>query len=305
MRVERGRITARVTASGTLSALVTVQVGSQVSGRIQDILVDFNSPVHRGQVLARIDPQIFRAAVEQARANLAASEGNLARNRARAVDARRQYQRALALSEEERLIAQADVDTADANRQAADAEVQAMEGSVAQARAALHQAEVNLGYTTITSTIDGIVISRDVDVGQTVAASLQAPTLFTIAQDLRKMQVDTNVAEADVGKLRPGMTANVTFTYAEKEDALRVPNAALRFRPSTDLASRASRPGPGERTVWPLRGGGPEPVTIRTGLSDGAATEALDGDLREGDLLVTEETGGSGGGLPRAFRRPL
>jgi len=355
VKVERGRIVARVTASGTLSALVTVQVGTQVSGRIQDLYVDFNSPVRRGQVLARIDPQFFRAAVEQAKANLAAAEGNLAKARAQAVDAHRQYERAKTLAGQGQLIAESDLDTADANAQAADAQIQAMEGAVAQARASLYQAEVNLGYTTITSSIDGTVISRNVDVGQTVAASLQAPTLFTIAQDLKKMQVDTNVSEADVGKLgagmatsftvdafpgetfkgvirqirnapqsvqnvvtydavidvdnsdlrlRPGMTANVTFTYAEKDDALKLPNAALRFRPPAEIAARAPRPERDRRTVWILRHGEPEPISIRTGLSDGSVTEIAEGDLREGDPLVTEAST-PGNNVPPAFRRPL
>jgi len=355
VKVERGKIVARVTASGTLSALVTVQVGSQVSGRIQELYVDFNSPVRKGQVLARIDPQIFRAAVEQAKANLAAAEGNLAKARAQAVDAHRQLERARSLLQEGQLIAQSDVDTADANAQSADAQVQAMQGSVAQARASLDLAEVNLGYTAITSSIDGTVISRDVDVGQTVAASLQAPTLFTIAQDLKEMQVDTNVSEADVGKLsagmastftvdafpgetfkgavrqirnapqsvqnvvtydavidvnnpdlrlRPGMTANVTFTYAEKADALKLPNAALRFRPPAEIAAKAPRPERDRRIVWVLRDGKPEPLSVRTGLSDGSVSEIAEGDLREGDELITEATS-SRNNVPPAFRRPL
>src|SRR4029077_8024421 len=145
VKVERGRIVARVTASGTLSALVTVQVGTQVSGRIQDLYVDFNSPVRKGQVLAKIDPQFFKAAVEQAKANLAAAEGNLAKAKAQAVDAHRQFERAKSLNEQGQLIAQSDVDTANANAQAADAQVQAMEGAVAQSRASLYQADVNLG----------------------------------------------------------------------------------------------------------------------------------------------------------------
>jgi len=355
VKVERGKIVARVTASGTLSALVTVQVGSQVSGRIQELYVDFNSPVRKGQVLARIDTQIFRAAVEQAKANLGAAEGNLAKARAQAVDAHRQLERARSLLQEGQLIAQSDVDTADANAQSADAQVQAMQGSVAQARASLDLAEVNLGYTAITSSIDGTVISRDVDVGQTVAASLQAPTLFTIAQDLKEMQVDTSVSEADVGKLsagmastftvdafpgetfkgavrqirnapqsvqnvvtydavidvnnpdlrlRPGMTANVTFTYAEKADALKLPNAALRFRPPAEIAAKAPRPERDRRIVWVLRDGKPEPLSVRTGLSDGSVSEIAEGDLREGDELITEATS-SRNNVPPAFRRPL
>jgi HlyD family secretion protein len=355
VKVDRGRIVAKVTASGTLSALVTVQVGTQVSGRIQDLYVDFNSPVHKGQVLAKIDPQFFKAAVEQAKANLTAAQGNLAKSKAQAADAHRQYTRSKLLLDEGQLIAQSDVDTAGANMEAADAAVQAMQGEVEQAKAALYQAEVNLGYTTIASSIDGTVISRNVDVGQTVAASLQAPTLFTIAQDLKKMQVDTNVSEADVGKLsagmrtsfgvdafpgetfkgtirqirnapqsvqnvvtydavidvdnpdlklRPGMTANVTFTYAEKDDALKFPNAALRFRPPAEIASKAPRPERDRRILWVLRDGQPVPVSVRTGLSDGSVTEIAEGDVKEGDALVTEAAN-AGSNVPPAFRRPL
>jgi HlyD family secretion protein len=207
--VERGRIVAKVTATGTLSAIVTVQVGSQVSGRIQALYADYNSRVKKGQLIAKIDPQLFQAAQAQARANLAAAEGNLARARAQALDAERQYGRARALAAE-KLVAQADLDAAQAAYEGAAAGVKAAQGSVEQARAALHQTQVNLEYTNILSPTDGVVISRSVDVGQTVAASLQAPTLFVIAEDLSKMQVDTSVAEADVGRLRDGMAASFT-----------------------------------------------------------------------------------------------
>ena len=202
-RVDRGRIVAQVTATGTLSALVTVQVGSQVSGRIQQLFVDFNSPVKKGQLIAKIDPQLFQATLEQARANHIAARADLARAKVQAADAARQLARTRSLAER-KLVAQADLDTAQATAEGAQAGVDAAAGKVEQARASLHQAQVNLAYTTIISPIDGIVISRSVDVGQTVAASLQAPTLFVIAEDLAKMQVDTSVAEADVGKLRAG-----------------------------------------------------------------------------------------------------
>jgi len=288
--VDRGRIVARVTATGTLSALVTVQVGSQVSGRIAQLFVDFNSEVKKNEVIAKIDPELFRAAVEQAKANYSAAQGNLEKSKAQAVDAQRQYERSKALAEQ-KLIALADRDTAESTAAAARAQVSASQGALEQAQAALRSAQLNLDYSTIKSPIDGVVISRSVDVGQTVAASLQAPTLFTIAEDLKKMQVDTNVAEADVGKLRPemeatftvdaypqerfrgkvrqirnapitvqnvvtydavidvenpelklkpGMTANVSFIYAQKGDVVRVPNAALRFRPPSELARASS-----------------------------------------------------------------
>ncbi len=357
--VTRGRVVARVTATGTLSALVTVQVGSQISGRISDILVDFNSPVRKGQVLARIDPLLLRAAVAQAQANLRASEGELTAARVRATDAGRQAERARDLRRQN-LVAQADLDTAQANADAAWAEVASADGHLAQARAALNQAEVNLGYATIVSPTDGVVISRNVDVGQTVAASLQAPTLFVIAQDLRRMQVDTSVAEADVGhlspgmsatfavdaypgevfggqvrqvrdapqivqnvvtydavidvsnenlKLKPGMTANVTFVYADRDDVLRVPNAGLRFRPPAAwVAAQPPDRARGERLIWVLREGKPVPLTVAVGVTDGTATEVTRGDVRDGDAVLTEVTGGNtraAGGTPgtNALRR--
>ncbi|MGE5237165.1 MAG: efflux RND transporter periplasmic adaptor subunit [Acidobacteriota bacterium] len=377
--VDRGAIVAKVTATGTLSAIVTVQVGSQVSGRIAALYADFNSPVKKGELIAKIDPQIFEATVAQARANDVAAEGNLAKAKAQALDAERQYTRSKELAAR-KLIAQADLDTAQANYDAAKAQVDASAGSVEQAKAALHQAQVNLAYTDIVSPTDGVVISRNVDVGQTVAASLQAPTLFLIAEDLRKMQVDTSVAEADVGrltqgmkatftvdaypndkfvgvvrqirnapqtvqnvvtydavidvanpelKLKPGMTANCTFVYAQREDVLRIPNAALRFRPSAALlayangaengpgrgpntitaAHRGGSPGgaaelrgqtraddPDRRTVWVLRGTQPVPVQVETGVTDGTVTELVSGDVHDGDNLIADIISGPGSG---------
>src|SRR6266545_2978622 len=207
--VERGDIVAKVTATGTLSALVTVQVGTQVSGRIKEIMVDFNSPVKKGQVIARLEPALFQAAVESARANNLAVTGTIAKLEAQAENARLQHERAQALFDR-KAIAQADLDTARATQKAAEGELAASRGNLAQTKASLHQAEVNLGYATIISPTTGVVISRSVDVGQTVAASLQAPTLFLIAEDLTKMQVDTSVAEADIGKLKSGMDASFT-----------------------------------------------------------------------------------------------
>ena len=375
--IDRGRLSAHVTASGTVSALVTVQVGSQVSGRVESLFVDFNSKVKKGEVIAKIDPRLFEADVQKARANLTAANGNFARTKADAELAERQATRARGLNAEG-LSSKADLDTAESAAVSAKAQVEAQRGAVEQARAAVQQAELNLAYTVIKSPIDGVVISRSVDVGQTVAASLSAPTLFTIAEDLSKMQVDTFVAEADVGKLqpgttatftvdafpgrrfqgkvreirnapqtvqnvvtydavidvdnpnlelKPGMTANVTVIVAEKDDVLRVPNAALRFRPGPEVTGSASAGPPGGRpprgswprssaspagsgemaspedgadprtrgdrkTVYVLVNGIPKPMRIRTGITDGNNTELLDGELAEGAEVITSSSGG-------------
>jgi HlyD family secretion protein len=368
--VQRGRLISRVTATGTLSALVTVQVGTQVSGRIAQLNVDFNSPVKKGELIAKIDPQLFQAALEQARANYIEAKATLAKSKAQALDAQRQLTRGDALLKKE-LISQADRDTLETNKLAAEAQVEVSAGAVEQARAALHQAEINLAYTSIISPIDGTVISRNVDVGQTVAASLQAPTLFTIAENLKKMQVDTNVAEADVGrltpgmiagftvdaypnerfqgtirqirnapqtvqnvvtydavidvdnsdlKLRPGMTTNVTVIVAEKDDVLKVPNAALRFKPPPELIQElirvAAHPGAkdaggGQRVAGRAPGGEarrlPRPVEAGGEMSAPAApNEKTVWVLKEGrPIPVSIRTGISDGTLTEVVSGPM
>ncbi len=364
-RVERGPLTAAVSATGNLNAVVTVQVGSQVSGQIKELLVDFNSVVRRGQVIARIDPESFlakvnqaraeleaaraavlnqqaqvekaRADVENARAALAQARADTARAQVALLDARRDLDRKSELLRRE-LIARSDTDTAQATHDSAVAALEAarareqsaaaavaaaeaqqrvaeaqLASAVAQVRqkeAALRQAEVDLEHTTIRAPVDGVVVSRQVDVGQTVAASLQAPTLFTIAQDLTRMQVETSVDEADIGRVRldgpavftvdafpgetfrgrvvqirkaaqvvqnvvtytvvvavdnpdqrllPGMTANVRLIVAEKADVLKVPNAALRFRPAgVEPADTPPASGPRARGPAAWTGSGRE-----------------------------------------------
>ncbi len=348
--IDRGRVASKVTATGIVSALVTVLVGAQVSGRIESIQVDFNSAVKKGQTIATLEPSLLKAAVEQANANYLSAKANVEKAKAQALDAERQYTRQKELGSKQ-LVAQAEVETAEANLNVTRATVTAAEAGVLQAAAALHQTQVNLKYATIQSPIDGVVISRAVDVGQTVAASLQTPTLFTIAQDLTKMQVDTSVAEGDVGKitkgmkvgfsvdaypgqrfegavrqvrdaavtvqnvvtydavidvdnqkrlLKPGMTATVTFTPAERLDVLRVQNAALRFRPDSAPAAAASsgRSGPrsarettaksDRRKLYRLVGQEARPVDIQVGLTDGSVTEIVSGDVHEGDAVITE-----------------
>lgn len=263
--VTRGNITAFVTTTGNLNAVITVQVGSQVSGQVKELFADFNSEVKRGQLIARIDPATFeatmaqvkaeqdaaeatvlnqaaqveraRAEVDNARAALAVARAQTAKSNAALLDARRDLTRKQGLFGQE-LIARSDLDTAQAVHDQADAQLESSraqelalasaikaaeaqfkvteaqlkgaEAAVRQKRAAVQQAQVNLEYTFIRAPVDGVVISRNVDVGQTVAASLQAPTLFTIAQDLTKMQIDTNVDEADIGRTQVGQ--RVTFT---------------------------------------------------------------------------------------------
>ena len=207
--VERRSISSRVTASGTLQARVTVQVGSQVSGRVLALYADFNSKVKKGDIVAKLDPQLLQAALEQARANYASAQANAAKANATLVDAERQYERAKT-QKAEGLASQQDVDTAQTAAAVARAGVDAAKANIEQARAALNQDQVNVALTVIKSPIDGIVISRSVDVGQTVAASLQAPVLFTIAEDLTKMHIEASVPESDVGKLAVDMP--VAFT---------------------------------------------------------------------------------------------
>jgi HlyD family secretion protein len=490
-KAERGNLRNSVTATGTLQAVTTVQVGSQASGTISALYVDFNSTVKKGQVVAQLDPATTRAQVEQARANLvqaraalqqaqagvAQSRAGISQSRAVVTDAQAkalaakstvQNQQAgvsgaqanLAvlkaqmddaagfLRQQETLagegvIARRDVETAQTSYRTAEAryrqaatqvqqaqlsaqsssssgivqsqaqieqahagvqqaqaqaqnaagQVQSAAAGVQQAQAALQLAEINLSHTTITSPIDGVVVSRDVDVGQTVAASLSAPTLFTIANDLTRMQVMANIDQADIGlveqakgvnftvdafpgdefkgaiqqirlnpqnvqnvvtynvvidvanpeqKLKPGMTANLEITIDERNNVLKVPNAALRFTPQATAAGQRQRTGQGAggagsvqgsgrgsrqagtannasgddattanatqaegarervapatspvlegqtRRVWTLgQDGKPQPRRIKVGLTDGAATEVLEGDLREGEVVIT------------------
>jgi HlyD family secretion protein len=384
--VARGDVISRVSASGSLSAVVTVEVGSQVSGRIQALYADFNSVVKKGQRIAKIDPALFEAAVAQAAANVTAARGNLARLEAQAEEAERLARRAAQLFET-RIVAENDRDASASTALAARAAVQQGRGQLAQSQAALYQSETNLRYTDILAPTDGIVISRAVNVGQTVAASLSAPVIFTIAQDLRAMEVHTNIAESDIGRLRagmdasftvdaypterfrgrireirnapqvvqnvvtydavidvenaelklkPGMTATVNIVSELRDGVLRVPNAALRFRPDA-LAARpagaggASRAGgaagrsgsmaagaaggpsarerpdrdPALRSIYVLVDKESVRREVKVGLSDGGFTEVTGGELREGDLVITGiegQSGGSGGrpgGPPR------
>jgi len=207
--LERGPITAVVSATGTLSPVNTVQVGSQVSGSIQRLDVDFNDRVEKGEVIAQIDPAIFRAKLAEAQANLASAEAGRDKAAVAVAEAERELERVAELNRK-KLAPPSERDTAQFARDSAVVELRVQEAAVAQAQAAMEREQVNLDYTTIVAPTDGVVISRDVDVGQTVAASLQAPTLFTIANDLTRMQVEADVDESFIGKVHEGQ--RVTFT---------------------------------------------------------------------------------------------
>lgn len=359
--VTRGDVIETVDATGTLQAVTTVQVGTQVSGTIKALHADFNSRVRRGQVVAELDPSLFETQVEQARASLTRLEADVRRAEAQLDDAQQKLTRARELAARE-LIATSDLEAAAVNARVADSALQGAQAQVVQGRASLHHAEVNLAHTIITAPIDGIVISRNVDVGQTVAASMQAPTLFVIARDLREMQVEASIAESDIGRivvaqavsfrvdayptetfagtvsqvrlqpvieqnvvsyvtvidvpnpdmrLKPGMTANVTVEIARAADVLRVPNSALRARPSPDVVAALAPPGREDREtstsgeheraadtsgggtgrpdgeVWLLVDGYLTSIPVRIGITDGTRTVVFARTLAEGAAVVT------------------
>jgi HlyD family secretion protein len=279
--ISRGDIEALVVSSGTLNPVTVVDVGSQVSGKIDKLYVDFNSKVKQGQLIAELDQSSFITQVNQNEANYQSSVASLERSKVTLENVKKQYERALNLFEKD-LISFEEKDTAETQYYTAKSDVQSAEARLQQAKSQLETSKVNLAYTVIRSPIDGVVISRDVNVGQTVAASFQAPVLFKIANDLSKMRVECSVDEADIGKvkegqisrftvdafsdetfsgtvtqvryspetvqnvvtyttivdvenpelkLRPGMTATVSIVTGEAKNALRVPNAALRFTP--------------------------------------------------------------------------
>lgn len=205
--VDRGPITSIVTATGTVNPVVSVLVGSQVSGKIAKLYADFNAVVKQGQPLAQIDPLPFQSRVNQARAAVKSATGSLAKANNMAAQRKRERDRMAALRTQA-FVSQADLDLADTNYRDAAAQIEVAQAQVDQAQATLASAELDLGYTTIYSPVNGIVISRTVDIGQTVVASFQTPTLFVIAQDLMKMQVNANVSESDIGGVAEGKTAS-------------------------------------------------------------------------------------------------
>jgi HlyD family secretion protein len=346
--VTRGDIVDTVSSTATVQPVTTVEVGSQMSGTIEALFADYNSIVRKGEVLAKLDQSTFASAVDQAKASLASAEAEVERLRVARETADTALTRARELSARELLPAE-DLQTAETDCGSAAAQLVGAQSRVVQARASVHSSEVDLAKTVITSPIDGVVIARNVDVGQTVAASFTAPTLFVIAADLSKMQLDANIDESDVGqvstnqsvtfrvdaypsetfrgrvaqvrlnaatlnnvvtyaamidapnpdlKLKPGMTATVTIEVGRKAGVLRVPTAALRFKPDAATLARfanGSSPAPAKTpTVWVSSRGAISPVGVRIGANDATHTEILDGPLAEGAVVVTRSTTAAG-----------
>ena len=229
--VTRGAITSSISATGKVNAMEMVEVGTQVSGTIKEMYVDFNSPVTKGQLLAVLDPDVLTSRVEESKASLAVAQAGATRARAEVVNAQRAAKRSRELWER-KLIARSELDTAETQLTVARASLTEANSRVIQAQESLRQAETNLGYTKIFSPIDGVVISRQVDVGQTVAASLQAPTLFSIARDLTQMQVEANIDEADIGRIKEGQKAVCKFD-SWPEDAFEAVVFQKRLNPET------------------------------------------------------------------------
>jgi len=341
--VDRGEIAATVTATGVVNPVTTVQVGTYVSGPIREIDVDFNSPVAKGQRVAKIDPAPFQLRVDQAVANLENTRARVRRARADLALKRLTRDRNQELRGRN-LISQSELDAAESSHDQALAELALEEAGVRQAESALAEARVNLDYTEIRSPVDGVVVSRNVDVGQTVAASFQTPTLFLIAEDLARMQVEAKVSESDIGgvregqvasfsvdaypartfhgevvqvrnapttvqnvvtydvvvrvdnaalELKPGMTAAVTITTDRRDDAIRLPARALRFRPEPEDGApppAAAAPAAGETAepaVFVLDASGElRRVPVRTGLANERFAELLSDGVEPGDAVV-------------------
>ena len=323
--VDRGDIIQTISANGTLAPVVLVNVGTQISGTVSKLYVNFNDQVETGQILAELDPALLNAQLQQSKANLLSDQVTLkiAENKLR---------RNQALIEKGFISNEA-------------LEIVEQELDVAHAQFAISKAQVardhaNLDYSIIKSPISGVVIARDVDIGQTVAANFQTPILFQIAKDLSQMQINISVAEADIGLLHidqqinftvdafpernytgmveqvrlnptilenvvtynviamvnnddgsllPGMTANIRFVVNQKEAALRTPNAALRYKPKSPDTIDSSTIKPGIPVLYQLKNGKPTPINIKTGITDGNFTEIIDGQVTEGDKLIVRE----------------
>jgi len=330
--IDRGDIIQNISANGTLNPVVLVNVGTQVSGTVYKLFADFNDQVKKGQILVELDPSLFEAQLRQSEASVLTAQVALK-------VAENKMVRNVALKEQGFI----SPDALDVVTQ----QLEAARAQLAVSSAQLARDRTSFNYTIIRSPISGVVIARNIDVGQTVAASFQTPTLFQIAKDLRQMQIDTSVAEADIGHLHlgqtvnfsvdafqdreftgtveqvrlnpviqqnvvsynvivavsnddgvllPGMTANVRFTVNQKKGVLRVPNAALRFKPAgedADTAAAAARP-PGKHMLYRLEDGKPVSINVKTGVSDNNYTEILEGDVAEGDRIIVRDVGEKG-----------
>ena len=356
--VQRGDLTVTVTATGTLQPVNQVDVGSELSGIIRVVLVDFNDKVQRDQVLAVLDTDRLQAQVLESRASLQSSEAKVREAQATVQETRLAFERCEKLAERQ-LCATGELDTARAAHARAQAAEASARAQVAEARATLDGKETELAKAEIRSPIDGLVLLRQIEPGQTVAASLQAPILFTLAEDLAQMELHVAVDEADVGRigegqaavftvdawpersfpanitqvrfaprtvegvvtyetvlavdnsdlaLRPGMTATAVITVQELQDALLIPNAALRFTPAANGTGQPRQRGAfgmifprppmsqrrsnvernGSPRVWVLRAGKPEAVAVKTGASDGKFTELKSGDIKPGEQVVID-----------------
>jgi HlyD family secretion protein len=325
--IERGDIIQTISANGTLTPVVLVNVGTQISGTVTKLYADYNDQVETGQVLAELDPALLRAQLQQSRANLLSAQTALK-------IAESKLKRHRILKEKEFISPEA--------LEVIEQEVETARAQLAISKAQVDRDQANLNYSVIRSPISGVVIARDVDIGQTVAANFQTPTLFQIAKDLRQMQINISVAEADIGQLYigqlinftvdafqlrkftgtvkqvrlnptiqenvvtynvvamvdnddgallPGMTANIHFVVMQKNDALRVPNAALRYQPKdaeSGEGNRITKPA-NQPTLYLLSQGQPAPVNVTTGISDGNFTEIIDGEVKTGDKVIISE----------------
>jgi len=331
-KVERSTIVEKVEAAGVINPVKTVSIGSQVSGIISEIYVDFNSQVKKGQILAQLDPALLQAQVNKALGDVNAAKANYQKTKSILIYDKTNYQRYQRLYKR-RYVAKGDVDLAEATYKSDMAQLNAMSGQIAQTTATLQNNATNLRYTKIISPVDGVVVSRAVDVGQTVAASFQTPTLFTVAQDLNKMQIEVSVSEADIGKvkvgqqveynldgypdevftgkvsqvrlspttvsnvvtytvivqinndkgkLRPGMTANVSIITNKKENVLCVDNAALRFTPKEITEGKKFK----KQGIWILKNNKPTRINIKTEITDSDYTEIISNEIKEGDDVI-------------------
>lgn len=358
--VERGSVVAMVGATGTINPVTSVQVGAQVTGKIISLHADYNSVVKAGEIIARIDPSLFQTKRDQAAASLVNAKAMWSKARADLAQRKRELDRTRRLFARE-LVSQNELDVATTAEEGATAQLEVSAAQIKQAQAFLDNADLDLKYTVIRSPVNGIVIARNVEVGQTVTSGFTTPNIFLIALDLTKMQADANVSEADIGgiregqvaaftvdaypnvefngivrqirnapiivqnvvtydvvvevdnqdlRLKPGMTANVSITLTKKDNVLTVPNAAFRFSPPKPDKDKSKKEGSdgqhgqsgntgkesgfpeggrhgNGKTVWKVsETGGPIPVRIVPGVSDGSVTEMLEGDLHEKDSVI-------------------